>query len=336
MINNSHSIFRGGLNISDPYVQNSFRNAGKILAIVSLVAFTVFAISCVIYHCYRRFKAKSLSSTPQTQLNSPQKALMLPEKNQKQENTRELNNHSTTPSNQNPRQQPNVIPTLPVIPPPPVINTNQEETTFSDLKQEDIHHGGLSQVKEVIKNDGQIQYQGNLVNGLLQGPGQITHPDGTIHIGIFINSMLNGSGNIKHGSQLISSGMFQNNQLNGKGLIIRNQENGQTIEQGKFENDNLVKGSKTYPDGSSEEGTFFNSLLSGDGIKTKPDGKKYSGIYEQGELQDGPGFVIYPNQFKVVGSFVNGELEGDVVLQFASGNVHPSYYVQGKPSPKPN
>lgn len=49
------------------------------------------------------------------------------------------------------------------------------------------------------------------------------------------------------------------------------------VYEGEFDEDNIEKGKCYFPNGDIYEGEFENSVPSGQGEKTWPDGRKYQG-----------------------------------------------------------
>lgn len=95
-------------------------------------------------------------------------------------------------------------------------------------------------------NGGDIQeivgvFEGTFANNKLNGRGKITYTDGTYYVGNFINDKLNGLGKCFI-DNVIYEGEFFRGKLEGKGKVIL--PNGD-VREGFFSQDYLIEGSIT-------------------------------------------------------------------------------------------
>ncbi len=140
--------------------------------------------------------------------------------------------------------------------------------------------------KNVIhRPDGRI-CEGEMVNSLLNGQGNIVYLDGMIEEGEFIDDILNGVGKRTITvSGHIFKGEFKHGQLNGQGSITSIDG---TTSIGEFKNNELNGyGKIIYPNGGMYEGFFVEDILHGPGCVSKPALFDNPAEYEEGIYADG-------------------------------------------------
>ena len=153
-----------------------------------------------------------------------------------------------------------------------------------------------------------IKYEGEIENGLPNGQGKITGPDGSEYEGEFKDGRQNGQGKFvifKGGEILLKYfGEFKNDFPNGQGTTTLF-SGGEIVEKyiGEHKNNRYHgQGSKTNKDGSTYIGEFKDGKRNGQGTKNFPDGRMIIGEYKEGKL-DGQGTVTLANGRKFVGGF---------------------------------
>lgn len=91
-------------------------------------------------------------------------------------------------------------------------------------------------------NDSLEVYEGEFIDGKLNGEGKIISKYGTVYEGIFADGELNGEGRTtRSDGHIIKEGNFVNGKLNGKGERIYRSG---TKDKGKWENGKLINGYK--------------------------------------------------------------------------------------------
>ena len=98
-------------------------------------------------------------------------------------------------------------------------------------------------------------YVGDFKNGLPEGYGTFTYPDGAVYVGGFKEGKEHGMGTFTcwtHGSQYI--GQFQKGKKHGDGIY-------------------------TYPDGVIYDGQWSKGVREGDGVLTYTDGRELTGKF---------------------------------------------------------
>lgn len=137
------------------------------------------------------------------------------------------------------------------------------------------------------------RYRGEVVDGLLQGPGRLDYSDGSYYAGQFKDGQFNGSGewHSKHGETY--TGDFQNGDFHGQGSL-------------------------SYSDGSRYEGGFANGTPNGEGHLQSQD-MEYRGEFKKGQYH-GLGKLQWRNGSSFQGQFRKGEPHGQGVMIDSEGN----------------
>ncbi|MCE5364597.1 C13 family peptidase [Pseudomonas anguilliseptica] len=137
------------------------------------------------------------------------------------------------------------------------------------------------------------RYRGEVVDGLLQGPGRLDYSDGSYYAGQFKDGQFNGSGewHSKHGETY--TGEFQNGDFHGQGSL-------------------------SYSDGSRYEGGFANGTPNGEGHLQSQD-MEYRGEFKKGQYH-GLGKLQWRDGSSFQGQFRKGEPHGQGVMIDGEGN----------------
>ena len=192
------------------------------------------------------------------------------------------------------------------------------------------------------------QYRGEIVEGLLQGPGRLDYRNGSWFVGQFKDGMLEGSGEWQgpggehylgefhegmfHGQGTLTysdgsryQGGFERNRFSGVGLL----EQGGQRYQGEFLNDRFHGlGKLEMADGSSFQGQFVNGQPEGQGVRSDAYGNQYSGVFAQG-LLSGQGSYQNADGDNYSGGFQNDEFHGKGRYQSASGETWAGEFIEG-------
>jgi hypothetical protein len=127
------------------------------------------------------------------------------------------------------------------------------------------------------------RYRGELVDGLLQGPGRIDYPNGSHYQGTFKDGLFEGQGSWRGAGGETYVGEFHLGQYHGKGTF-------------------------TYADGSHYEGLFDQGSMQGQGSLVQ-DGETWSGEFRDGEL-NGAGHYRGAHGEEYGGTFADGDFHG--------------------------
>ena len=139
-----------------------------------------------------------------------------------------------------------------------------------------IVKGEINKGEMLIKN--KFKYIGDVVNNIPNNKGIIYNFSGKyIYEGDFINGVMEGDGIIKYSDGTYYEGQFRNDKYQGKGKILF--KNGGSYE-GDF-NKNLIhgKGKYIYPGGKIYEGDFQNGMKHGFGKISWSENKYFEGFW---------------------------------------------------------
>lgn len=159
------------------------------------------------------------------------------------------------------------------------------------------------------------RYRGDVVNGLLQGPGRVDYPNGSGYAGQFKDGQWQGQGQWHGRNGEVYTGGFDHGLFHGQGTLIAR---GTTYTGG------FVKGRRqgegTFKEaGVSYRGGFKEDQYWGEGHIELDDGSQYQGWFAHGKPNgEGTRSDAAGNQF--TGTFVNGLLEGHGTFSNADGD----------------
>jgi hypothetical protein len=156
-----------------------------------------------------------------------------------------------------------------------------------------------------VDKDGN-SFEGNWINGKLNGPGVMALPNGIKYVGEFKDDAMHGYGVVYLANgNVAQAGIFENNKLN------------TTLSESAV-NDALQKNKNESTSTASNGCT--GDCQNGKGKKVDADGNTFEGTWKNGEL-DGKGVMAMPNGVKYVGEFKNGAMHGYGAVYTASGTV---------------
>ena len=118
---------------------------------------------------------------------------------------------------------------------------------------------------------------------------------------------VNGKGIMVYATGHKFTGEFKDGGRHGDGML--HMPGGRKIV-GTWQNNEIVEGTFTKPDGTQYIGQWKFRERNGKGTLTFPDGRKYIGEFKGGE-RTGQGTLIYPDGKRLVGKFRNGEFVGE-------------------------
>ncbi|NQD93208.1 peptidase C13 [Pseudomonas sp. CrR25] len=192
------------------------------------------------------------------------------------------------------------------------------------------------------------RYRGEVVDGLLQGPGRLDYRNGSWFAGTFKDGQLHGAGEWHgaHGERYL--GDFQAGDFHGQGDLRQSDGSryqggfvaGRFAGEGTFEhNDQVYRGEfkrglfeglgrLEWADGSSFQGQFRKGQPHGQGVRRDAYGNQLSGEFERGQLQ-GPGSFQNDDGDLYSGQFRNNQFHGKGRYQSAIGDVWSGRFVEG-------
>jgi hypothetical protein len=191
-----------------------------------------------------------------------------------------------------------------------------------------------------------VKYYGEIVNGLLEGPGELQGADGrrfkgNFHRGLMeghgeyqdnnvhyegglSRGMFNGKGALIYTNGMTYTGEFQGNNMHGQGKLVW--PNGDEFE-GEFIDDAMLKGIFKDSTGGVYEGEFADALYQGKGIYTSTEGNRYEGDFVKGEFS-GKGKII-SGSGHYEGDVVDWSYHGQGTLTDTDGNIYTGAFEYG-------
>jgi len=196
-----------------------------------------------------------------------------------------------------------------------------------EFKNNEFHGYGI--YTDIDRNN-RFTYRGEFANGKRNGMGFMTTTSimghGTTY-GIYENEVLVKGTGKRFLKDVKEEGDFENNTLV-KGTKYYNNH---MIEEGDFENDEIINGKTTWPDGTVYVGTY-NKQGDPDGVGTLVGKFKYHGEYQNGKMS-GIGVLTYPNGSVYEGQLKNDKMDGMGKLTLPDGTTTIGRFHHNQPSP---
>jgi len=121
-------------------------------------------------------------------------------------------------------------------------------------------------------------------------------------------------------------GHFKDGLRHGKGVFIL--PGGRKLE-GTWQDNEIVEGTYTMPDGTRYVGQWKYREKNGRGELTFPDGRHYIGEFKSGQ-RHGKGTLFYPDGRKYEGDFNFGERTGQGTLIYPDGKTQTGKFQDGE------
>ena len=164
------------------------------------------------------------------------------------------------------------------------------------------------------------KFQGNFINGELNGWCRYISNKGVCYEGLFINGVLNGKGEI----------LIKNFKKEGKGVEKTSDFN----YEGEFKNDiKHGKGKIHYNNGDIYEGQFNNGEITGKGFYTWKNKHTYLGDFVGGKMH-GRGLYKWTDGNQYEGEYNNNIKEGQGEFRWKDGRVYKGTFENGRPHGK--
>lgn len=167
------------------------------------------------------------------------------------------------------------------------MNTNQLQQTKNtisginiDVNTVAIDQNTINETFTNIITTENGKYDGNIVNGKMQGKGTYEWNDGSKYVGDFANNKITGQGTLT----IPEKGSYEGNFVNGKksGQGTYKFANGDVYE-GDWSDDKMSgKGTYTFSNGEKYVGEFKDNKFNGQGTYSK-DGKEYTGTWKDNQ-----------------------------------------------------
>ncbi|MDA7088125.1 C13 family peptidase [Pseudomonas sp. SA3-5] len=192
------------------------------------------------------------------------------------------------------------------------------------------------------------RYRGEVIDGLLQGPGRLDYRNGGWFVGTFKDGQWQGPGEWQGANGEHYVGEFEQGAFHGQGTLHYPdggsyqggfaagrfagegtlQQDG-LVYRGTFKND-LFDGLGTLEraDGSSFHGQFRKGVAHGQGVRHDEYGNQFSGQFDQGQLQ-GPGSFKNTDGDLYSGDFRDNQFHGKGRYQSVEDEVWSGQFVEG-------
>ena len=205
-----------------------------------------------------------------------------------------------------------------------LVNT---DCLVSKYKNEDCLYKGTLTLDSIQKNKNVQSKMLYNINSLT-GRGVLYLRNGKKYEGNFINGELNGWCRYINSKGVCYEGLFIKGVLNGKGEIIKIDENlRKHIYKGDIKNFKKEGKGKEKTNDFSYEGEFVNDMKHGNGkIFYNNNGDYYEGQFSNG-LITGKGFYKWKNQHTYFGDFVCGKMHGKGLYKWTDGNQYEGEYI---------
>ena len=179
------------------------------------------------------------------------------------------------------------------------------------------------------------KYEGNFINGELNGWCRYINSKGVCYEGLFINGILNGKGEIikidENLRKNIYKGDIKNFKKEGKGKEKTNDFS----YEGEFVNDMKHGNGKIfyYNNGDYYEGQFYNGLITGKGFYKWKNQHTYFGDFVCGKMH-GKGLYKWTDGNQYEGEYINNIKEGQGEFKWNDGKIYKGRFENGKPHGK--
>lgn len=192
------------------------------------------------------------------------------------------------------------------------------------------------------------RYRGEVIDGLLQGPGRLDYRNGSWFVGRFKDGQLHGPGEWRSANGERYVGEFAQGAFHGQGTLHYPDggsyqggfsagrfagegtlKQGGLVYRGAFRDDLFHGlGSLERADGSSFHGQFRKGLPHGQGVHSDEYGNQFSGEFAKGQLQ-GPGSFKSADGDLYSGAFRDNRFHGKGRYQSAAGDVWSGQFAEG-------
>lgn len=192
-------------------------------------------------------------------------------------------------------------------------------------------------------------YKGYVSDGLPNGAGELTLPNGEKYIGSFSNGQFNGNGIYYYLNGTTFDGMWFEGEINGsgtltlvdggyiygdfvngtpQGICVYQNANGDVYEGELKDGKRVGMGRFSWANGDVYEGDYVDGEREGQGKYVHSNGNSYEGEWVA-SVPNGSG-VMTNEKAAFTGVFIQGVLEGEGSAVYKNGDVYKGYFVHGK------
>ncbi|MGH8435367.1 MAG: C13 family peptidase [Pseudomonas sp.] len=192
------------------------------------------------------------------------------------------------------------------------------------------------------------RYRGEVLNGLLQGPGRVDYangswfqgqfkdgqpeglgkwqgPSGESYVGEFHQGLFDGQGKLTYSNGSSYEGGFKQARMEGEGTL---KQDGLSY-RGEFKQDRYHGfGKLERADGSSFQGRFVQGQPDGEGVRSDGSGNQFSGNFKQGLLNGTGSYKSSAGDF-YSGDFRDDQFHGKGRYESADGDVWLGQFAEG-------
>jgi hypothetical protein len=187
----------------------------------------------------------------------------------------------------------------------------------------EIIDGLLEGPGELVGADGR-RFKGNFHRGLMEGKGEYQDPN--VHYeGGFSRGMFNGDGVLTYHNGAVYRGAFKDGRMHGSGKLLS--PDGEEFE-GEFADDAMLKGIFKDTAGGVYEGDFADSRYHGKGVYISDEGDRYEGNFVKGVFS-GKGRIIGADIGHYEGEVAEWLYHGQGTLTDAVGNIYTGAFAHG-------
>lgn len=173
--------------------------------------------------------------------------------------------------------------------------------------------------------DGAL-YDGEMVDGIIEGNGRMIWPNGDKYEGNFHNGLFHGQGKYEWKQGGYYGGEYKLGEMHGAGTLYYANKSKYI---GEFVNSEFNgTGTYTTSGNSAYKGDFLDGKFTGQGVYSDDTGNKHSGAFVDWIYQ-GKGESIDSYQGRSVGNFVDGELEGEGESFGKDGSIYKGNFKNG-------
>jgi len=172
------------------------------------------------------------------------------------------------------------------------------------------------------------KYEGEIKNGVPNGQGIFTFPDGRKYEGELKDGDYNGQGTYTYSDGSKYIGEWKGGNRNGQGKDIL--PDGSTYIGGWKNGKQHGEGTYTWLNGDKYVGEYKDNIRTGQGTFTWSNGNKYVGQYENG-LRNGQGTFTWSNGNKYIGQYKDDKQNGQGKMILPDGKKYVGKWKNGRP-----
>jgi len=176
----------------------------------------------------------------------------------------------------------------------------------------------MATLSEVITLANGDRYEGEISDGVLNGPGVYQWAGGDRYEGEFRNALPHGQGTYTWPDGRRYQGEFALGRREGEGTL--SWPNGDVYQGGFISNQRSGVGFMRWHSGETYRGQFVEGTMQGDGNYSWPNGDRYVGGFSA-DQRSGKGILLQADGSYWSGQFLNGEPNGWGIQGQASGGL---------------